>query len=187
MFGYTSLSETFTVEAPTGVTYKKVASIPGSFGYIGAGIWGQYTFQPTNVSFSGLNFQEEKCPAVAGYGFYQYLNLWHDPNGVGTPIEPPDTNTNWAAGIQDDNTANDLDKAEIFINAYEGTFFYMFFGSGSGFTWGIPIRYRCQSDTDNGIELSLPMPCSMDINFYNCTIIKRGRSRHPTLVKHYDL
>ncbi len=59
--------------------------------------FGAVTFQPTNVSFSGLNFQEEKCPAVAGYGFYQYLNLWRDSNRVGTPIEPPDTNTNWAA------------------------------------------------------------------------------------------
>jgi hypothetical protein len=168
--GSTTFSVTLTVEAPTGVAYTKIASIPVTFPYLGCGMWGQYTFLPTNVSFLGLNFQEERCPAEDTYGFFQFDPIWHNPNGGSGVAPPPAINTDWTTGIQADNTADNLDRAESYLFIAPAIFTIFF--PESGFTWSIPIRYRCLTDTDQGIELSLPVYSQMEIGSDQCTIIK---------------
>ena len=150
------MSTTLNILAPTGVTYKKIAEIPLPWWGVGAGMWGQYTFLPTNVSFSGCVYQEEKCPSTDPIGFFKTtgLTIWHNPNGISGIFEPGDNNPNWTP-IQDDNTVADLDRAEAgpanvvaedYMEGYAGT-------GASGFTWNIPLRYRCSRDTDNGAAL----------------------------------
>lgn len=129
-------------------------------------MWGQYVFLPTNVSFSGCEFQEEKCPSTNPKGFYyvSHLIYWHNPNGVSSMIQPPDTNPEWVP-IQYDNTADNLDRAEVGPgNLVTAKLFDVLSGEGSGFSWEIPIRYKCQNDTDNGVALPAPVITNMQIS-----------------------
>ena len=140
-------------------------------------MWGQYTFLPSNVSFTGCEFQEEKCPSTDPTGFYKIANLtiWHNPNDVSKISEPPDTNSHWVS-IQADNTAIVLDKATIIANVLQVDYLETSsFGiaSGSGFTWNIPIRYKCNSDTDTGVALPGTVFTIMQVsNEFGSSVIK---------------
>jgi hypothetical protein len=151
--GGATMSTTITIIAPAGVSYKKIAAIPMPIWGLGAKMWGQYTILPTNVSFSGCVYQEEKCPSTDPSGFYQILGktIWHNPSGQSWLTEPADTNPNWTT-IQDDNTSSDLDKAGIGpVNYYTQDYLESFGAGAGGFTWNIPLRYKCANDTDNGV------------------------------------
>ena len=63
--------------------------------------------------------------------------LDHNPNGSGSK-----TADNWI-GIQNDNTGSVLDQPMI------GPYSKWNFPVG-GFTWNIPVRYKCAGDTDEG-------------------------------------
>ena len=173
--GGATMSASLTVIEPTGVTYTKIATIPMSLWDVGAGMWGQYTFLPTTVSFSGCVYQEEKCPATDLTGFYamSHLHIWHNPNGPSGVFEPGDSNTTWIS-IRDDNTAADLDQADITANSITTGYFDELYSGGSGFTWNIPLRYRCQNDSDAGLALPNPISTEMQVSLYYGSFVKKG-------------
>ena len=172
--GSTSFSTTFTIEAPTSVTYTKIAPISLPWWGVGAGMWGQYTLLPTNVSFSGCVFQEGKCPSTNPTGFFGLTGktVWHNPNGKSDYSQPPDNNPEWIS-IQYDNTAGDLDHAEAGPANLGEAILLEALGPPSGFTWIIPLRYKCQNDTDNGVALPVTVTTTMQIDS-DSFVIKNG-------------
>ena len=172
--GGATMSTTFTILAPTGVTYTKIAPISMPWWGVGAGMWGQYTFLPANVSFYGCEFQEEKCPSTNPTGFYSLTRktIWHNPNGISNTSEPPDTNPDWMP-IQYDNTAGDLDRAEAGPANILAAALFEALGPPSGFTFAIPLRYKCTNDTDNGVALPATEPMQMQIDS-DSFVIKGG-------------
>jgi len=140
----------------------------------GAGMWGQYTILPTTVSFSGCEFQEEKCPSTDPTGYFDVkgMTIWHNPDGNSDDKEPPDTNPTWIP-IQDDNTAGDLDKAEAGPLNFLTIELYDEFGP-AGFTWNIPLHYRCVGDSDDGVAFPSTVFTIMQISGEFGSYLKKG-------------
>jgi hypothetical protein len=179
MPGGATMSTTLAIIAPSGIAYTKVADISMPIGFVGAGMWGQYTLLPTTVSFSGCQYQEEKCPATDPTGYWEHLGfgIWHNPDGLSDPIEPPDTNPNWIL-IQEDNTGGSLDRAEAGPAEFDAERVLEAYGllPGGGFTWEIPIRYRCAGDTDNGLLLPETVFTYMEISLTHGSGVIKGTS-----------
>jgi hypothetical protein len=163
--GGATMLTTLSILAPSGITYTKIASISLPWWGVGAGMWGQYTLLPTNVSFSGCVYQEEKCPSTSPTGFYSITGMiiWHNPTGQSDTSEPPDINPVWIP-IQDDNTSAALDRAEAGPANIATATAMEALGPPSGFIWIIPLRYKCQNDTDNGVLLPVTVTTQMQID-----------------------
>jgi hypothetical protein len=133
--GSTSLSITLNIVTPTGVTYKKLASVAMPAGELGVAMWGLYTIQPTTVCFFWLGFAEQACGASNVSGVYQPMNLVGLMNH--NPLPPGTTGTNWI-DIQADNTVDGPDYPSVGPYPWPAVALV----GGGEFTWNIPIIYK---------------------------------------------
>ena len=163
------MQTTFTVEAPTGINILKIASIPIPWWGEGAGMWCQYSFLPTNVSFSGCYYEERECPASNTSGYFAAHGApIHNPNPNGG--NPSDSN--WI-GIQVDNTADTPDHAEAGpISIGHSAWWADLFPEGSGFSWNIPVLYKRKDDSDNTAIQLQTVTQTMYIGVGSCGVQK---------------